>query len=269
LLELNSAPLDTFLNPFVLLNTPFSTAICLIISVISASLAFLISWCFYKPYRFSHFGYLLGLPTGFVLLGICSLVEYFSFIFRINDLLYPELFWIQIMLQSEGLVLIAISYKYKGNIDKILQPLEEQEQLEMNTSKHHLHYHSHFRQQIKHTLVSCIIVGFVLIPVLVEVSDIILNPYLRHTELVVLTYIFKSTFDSLIRKADIKLLCVPAAFALLWLEQLLLLMTYFDGGPHTFISSLVARLAGLFLFAYGVYYAKSLALKHRVLNIET
>ena len=28
------------------------------------------------------------------------------------------------MLQSEGLVLIAISYKYKGNIDKILQPLE-------------------------------------------------------------------------------------------------------------------------------------------------
>jgi hypothetical protein len=105
-------------------------------------------------------------------------------------------------------------------------------------------------------MVSCVIVGFVLVPVLVEVSDIILNPYLRHSDLVdlrifmnvfnmiVLAYIFKSTFDSLIRKADIKLLCVPAAFELLWLEQLLLLMTYFDGGSHTFISSIVARLAG-------------------------
>ena len=87
--------------------------------------------------------------------------------------------------------------------------------------------------------------------------------------MIVLAYIFKSTFDSLIRKAGIKLLCVPATFAMLWLEQLLLLMTYFDGGSHTFISSLVARLAGLFLFVYGVYYAKSLALKHRMLNIET
>jgi hypothetical protein len=281
LLELDSASLNAFLNPFVLLNTPFSTAICLIISVISASLTFLISWYCYKPYRVSHFGYLLGLPTGFVLLGICSLIEYFSFIFRTNDLLYPELFWIQIMLQSEGLVLIAISYKYKGNIDKMLHPLEEQELLQINTSKHHMHYLSYIRQQIKHTLVSCVIVGFVLVPVLVEVSDIILNPYLRHSDLVdvsilmsvfnmlVLAYIFKSTFDSLIRKEDIKLLCVPAAFALLWLEQLLVLMTYFDGGPHTFISSLVARLAGLFLFAYGVYYAKSLSLKHRTLNIET
>jgi hypothetical protein len=144
-----------------------------------------------------------------------------------------------------------------------------------------MYYPSHIRQQIKHTLISCIIVGFVLVPVLVEVSDIILNPYLRHTDLVdvrilmsvfnmiVLAFIFKSTFDSLIRKADIKLLCVPAAFALLWLEQFLLLMTYFDGGPHTFISSFVARLAGLFLFVYGVYYAKSLSLKHRALNIET
>jgi hypothetical protein len=280
LLELNGSTLDTFLNPFVLLTTPFSTAVCLIISVVSASFAFIISWYCYKPYRFSHFGHLLGLPTGFVLLGICSLVEYFSFIFRTNDLLYPELFWIQIMLQSEGLVLIAISYKYKGNTDKILHQLEEQDQPEIYTSKHKLHYNSHIRLQIKHTLVSCVIVGFVLVPVLVEVSDIILNPYLRHSDLVdvrilmsvfnmlVLAYIFKSTFDSLIRKADIKLLCVPAAFTLLWLEQLLLLMTYFDGGPHTFISSLVFRLAGLFLFAYGVYYAKSLV-RRRVPNIET
>jgi hypothetical protein len=55
---------------------------------------------------------------------------------------------------------------------------------------------------------------------------------------------------SLVRAANIKLLYVPAAFALLWLEQYSLIIAYFDNSVVAFVGSAAARLAGLALFAY-------------------
>ncbi|MGA9840682.1 MAG: hypothetical protein WBQ25_00025 [Nitrososphaeraceae archaeon] len=107
------------LNPYVLLNpSAVSSVISLVVTAASAFLSFIISWYFYRSYRFTHFGYLLGLPTGFAFLGLSFLFEYISLIFRINELLYPELFWIQLILQSEAFALIAISYKFKDHYYK-------------------------------------------------------------------------------------------------------------------------------------------------------
>jgi hypothetical protein len=55
---------------------------------------------------------------------------------------------------------------------------------------------------------------------------------------------------SLVKAANIKLLYVPAAFALLWLEQYSLVIAYFDNSIVAFIGSALARIAGLAVFAY-------------------
>jgi hypothetical protein len=73
---------------------------------------------------------------------------------------------------------------------------------------------------------------------------------MRIFNMVVLAYIFKSTIASLVRAANVKMLYVPAAFALLWLEQYSLVLAYFDNSTGALIGSVVARVTGLALFVY-------------------
>jgi hypothetical protein len=77
-----------------------------------------------------------------------------------------------------------------------------------------------------------------------------LSFYMRIFNIIVIGYIFKSTVVSLVRAANVKLLYVPAAFALLWLEQYSLIIAYFDNSVVAFMGSAFARLAGLAVFAY-------------------
>jgi hypothetical protein len=60
------------------------------------------------------------------------------------------------------------------------------------------------------------------------------------------------------------MLYVPAAFALLWLEQYSLIIAYFDNSIVAFIGSAAARVAGLALFAYIMHSVTS----RRKLEIE-
>lgn len=74
---------QNMLNAYALLDPHYSALVCLIVSISSACLAFVISWAFYKSYKFSGFGYL-------TLLGLSFVFPYLSLDFRLNDLLYPE-----------------------------------------------------------------------------------------------------------------------------------------------------------------------------------
>ena len=60
---------SNILNPFTLLDPHISHVISLIITIASISLSFIISWHFFESYRFSGFGYLLGLPVGFIFIA--------------------------------------------------------------------------------------------------------------------------------------------------------------------------------------------------------
>jgi hypothetical protein len=86
--------------------------------------------------------------------------------------------------------------------------------------------------------------------------------------MIILGYVFKSTVVSLVKGANIKLLYVPAAFALLWLGQYSMMINYFDNDSIPFIESIVARLAGLALFVYAINYAMSGGVR-REMEIET
>ncbi len=240
------------LNPYVLLGPGVAPILGAGITSVSVLLSVLISRYFFKSYTFSGFGYLLGLPVGFAFLGASFFLELASVLYVADPVLHPAFFWIQMSLQSEALALIALSYYYKGST-----PATD---VRVGRS----------------VLVLTLPLLMVAIPFIVPTSVLIAQPYFNYAgladlsfymrlfNLAVIGYIFKSTIFSLVRAANIRLLYVPAAFALLWLEQYSLVIAYFDNSVVAFIGSTLARIAGLALFAYVMHSVTS----RRKLEIE-
>jgi hypothetical protein len=228
------------LNPFVLVSPAVGPALAVAITAVSVSLSLVISRYFFKSYAFSGFGYLLGLPVGFAFLAASFIFEASSLMYRADPLLYPAFFWIQMSLQSEALALIALSYYYKnadaGGSGKPVRPRD--------------------------VLVTMLPLAMVAIPFIVPTFSLATGPYFDYADMAdlsfymrifniaVIGFTFKSTIVSLVKAANIKLLYVPAAFALLGLEQYSLILAYFDNSVIAFIGSAAARIAGLALFAY-------------------
>lgn len=235
------------LNPFVLVSPSIAPALAVAITAVSVSLSLAISRYFFKSYSFSGFGYLLGLPVGFAFLGASFIFEASSLMFRADPVLYPAFFWIQMTLQAEAFALIALSYYYKnsgaGDSGKSVRP--------------------------KDALVMALPLAMIAIPFIVPTLSLAAAPYFNYPELAdlsfymrifnmaVIAYIFKSAIASLVRAANVKMLYVPAAFALLLVEQYSLILAYFDNSVIAFIGSAAARMAGLALFAYIMHSAVS------------
>ncbi len=141
-------------------------------------------------------------------------------------------------LQSEALALIALSYYYKNSSGNPGQFMG------------------------RNIIVTALPLMMVTIPFIVPTAALVAEPYFNYAGLAdlsfymrifnvaVIAYIFRTTIVSLVRAANIKLLYVPAAFALLWLEQYSLIIAYFDNSVMAFVGSTAARLVGLGLFAY-------------------
>src|SRR5918911_1431929 len=101
------------LNLSILLGPNIFHTISLLITFSSILFSSIISWHFFRSYRFSGFGYLLGLPVGFVFLSLSFLFEHLNIIYSTDHYLHPILFWIELASQSEALALIALSYRFK------------------------------------------------------------------------------------------------------------------------------------------------------------
>lgn len=235
------------LNPFVLVNPVLAPSLAAAITAVSVSLSLAISRYFFKSYAFAGFGYLLGLPVGFAFLGASFIFEVSSLIYQADQLLYPALFWIQMTLQSQAFALIALSYYYKnsdasGSGRKVRQ---------------------------RDVLFIILPLAMVATPFIVPTLSLAAEPYFNYSGLAdlsfymrifnmaVIAFIFKSTIASLVKAANIKMLYVPAAFALLLLEQYSLILAYFDNSVIAFIGSAAARIAGLALFAYIIHRVSS------------
>jgi hypothetical protein len=248
------------LNPFTLLDQSIAPILSLLATVVSISFSFVISWYFFRSYRLSGFGYLLGLPVGFVVIAISFIFEHLSLIYANDSSWYPVFFWIQLTLQSEALALIALSYRFKNRsadynndyTDNLIVP----KRLQINASI-----------RVREILSDSLPILMVAVPFTVPMSELVLGPnfnysgladlsfFIRVYNLGILGYIFTSAIVSLVKAANIKLLHIPAAFALLWLEQYSLMITYFDNSVIAFIGSTIARLTGLGLFSYAMYTA--------------
>ena len=129
----------------------------------------------------------------------------------------------------------------------------------------HIWNHSSFR--IREIIVSVLPMIVISIPLMVTISALFVQPILNDIELkdmsiyttlfdiIALGYILVKCLKPLVKTANIKLLYIPVAFALLWLEQYSLVINYFDNDPFAHFGSIIVRLAGLGLFVYAIYYA--------------
>ena len=288
------------IDPFTLLNPSYATAIAirhgtygvnglpaslslfsLVATIASIFLCSVIAMYFYRSYRFSGFGYLLGLPTGFAILAASFVFEHLNVVYSYshsNESLENLFFWIQLALQSEGFAFIALSYTLKNRVSSTTTA----NRLLPATSKILFSPHNwiHSSIKIREIIVSVLPMILITIPLMVTISALFVQPILNETELkdmslyttlfdiMVLGYIFVKCLKPLVKAANIKLLYIPAAFALLWLEQYSLIMNYFDNNQFAFIGSIIARLAGLALFVYAIHYALS-SRRRREMEIET
>ncbi len=252
----------------------------LVVTIASILLCSVIAMYFYRSYRFSGFGYLLGLPTGFAILAASFVFEHLHVVYSYsyaNESLENLFFWIQLSLQSEGFAFIALSYMLKNRagsttINGLLPTASK-----ILFSPHNW---IHSSIKIREIIVSVLPMILISIPLMVTISALFVQPILNETEIkdmslyttlfdiVVLGYIFVKCVKPLVKAANIKLLYIPAAFALLWLEQYSLIINYFDNNQFAFIGSIIVRLAGLGLFVYAIYYALAKG-RSREMEIET
>jgi hypothetical protein len=252
----------------------------LVVTIASIFLCSVIAMYFYRSYRFSGFGYLLGLPTGFAILAASFVFEHLNVVYShsyANESLENLFFWIQLALQSEGFAFIALSYMLKNRVGSTTA-----NGLLPTASKIFFSSHNWIHSSIKIREIIVVVLPMILIsiPLMVTISALFVQPILNDTELkdmslyttlfdiTVLGYIFVKCLKPLVKAANIKLLCIPAAFALLWLEQYSLIINYFDNNQFAFIGSIIVRLAGLGLFVYAVYYALASG-RSREMEIET
>jgi len=249
------------LNPFVLMDPSVAPAVALTVMAVSVSASFLIARYFFKSYSFSGFGYLLGFPTGFAFLGLSYFFQFAGWAYAGDALLHPAFFWMQVILQAEGITLIALSYHFKNSLSKEDMGLA--------------------RYRPRHMLVAVLPILMIAVSFIIPSSAFVTAPYFNYPRLAdlsfvmtvfniaVLGYIFRSTIVSLVKAGNAKLLYAPAAFALLSLEQYSLVLTYFDNSSVAFAGSLAVRVAGLALLVYAMRHAIRMAqARRRDLEIE-
>src|SRR6266516_834429 len=258
---------------------PSLSLFSLIVTIASILLCSVIAMYFYRSYRFSGFGYLLGLPTGFAILAASFVFEHLHVVYSYsytNESLENLFFWIQLALQSEGFAFIALSYMLKNRAGSTAN-----NGLLPTAYKIFFSPHSwiHSSIKIREIIVSVLPMILISIPLMVTISALFVQPILNETEIkdmslyttlfdiVVLGYIFVKCVKPLVKAANIKLLYIPAAFALLWLEQYSLIINYFDNNQFAFIRSIIIRIAGLGLFVYAIRYAVS-SVRSREMEVE-
>ena len=266
----------------ILAHPHTTTSALLLFSLVTIASIFLcsvISLYFYRTYRFSGYRYLLGLPTGFVILAVSFVFGYLNAVHsysHVNQSLENIFLWIQLALRSEGFAFIALSYMLKNRMGSTsvngLLPATSRILFSPQSYSNAI--------KIKEMIIAILPMILISIPLMVTISALFVQPVLNDTEvkdmsiyttifnIMVLGYIFIKSLKALVRSANINLLYIPAAFALLWLEQYSLIINYFDNNQFAFMGSIIARLVGLSLFVFAIYHCVS-TVRRREMEIET
>ena len=203
---------------------PSLSLFSLVVTVASIFLCSVIAMYFYRSYRFSGFGYLLGLPTGFAILAASFVFEHLNAVYSYsyaNESLENLFFWIQLALQSEGFAFIALSYmlKNRSNFATINELLPTASKILFSPQNW-----IHSSIKIREIIVGVLPMILISIPLMVTISALFVQPILNETELkdmslyttlfdiVVLGYIFVKCLKPLVKAANIKLLYIPVCF---------------------------------------------------------
>ena len=208
-----------------------------IIEVVSAIICFILVRFMINPYKLTRDGRYLGLPLGFIFLGVSYAVAALTY----SPLNFSsELIWLPLLTRTFAFVFLATTYLFSNKKSKSYQVLGE-----ITISL------------LIIALVSSFLLAFVA-PQFAFAGYSQANVYLRIFNVICLSYISITTLRSHIKNPDPTTIWIPFGFIFLAISQYSLIFWYVDSSFSAFVGSLIARFAGLAIFllvAYRTFYS--------------
>lgn len=206
--------------------------------IISAGLAFVLVYFFFRAYRLTKLAYLLGLPFGFSFLGVSYISLGVSMIYERSSVSSIGSLWLYLVTQTYGFAFVTISYYFSRKMEE--------------KAKHILKIVS---------LASAISIFLILLglylapPSLGLPSNDVADEGFRIANLVFLVYVIYTLVKNWesSRRPISRSMWASSAFSLLAIGQYSQLIHDIDGSQTAFIFAHILRIASLLVLIY-IYY---------------
>jgi hypothetical protein len=200
---------------------------------ISAALALILVYLFFRAYRLTRSIYLLGLPVGFSFLAFSYIFLGMALLYQSEAAVSESFLWLRLITQTFGFAFVAFTYYFSSETERVTK---------------------YFLGIISFASVISILLFFgalVVAPPFLEFPSVnVVDECFMIGNLVFLGYVIYHLVKRLdsSREAIHGLVWAPSAFSLLWLAQYSLLIWGIDGSQTAFVFAHVARLASLTFF---------------------
>ena len=196
---------------------------------VSAIICFVLVWFMIKPYRFTGESRYVGLPLGFVFLGISYLFMGFA-LFSDTLIFIEDMKWLQLLTQAFAFAFLAVTYYFSKRTSK----------------------RKRLRWQITFTgLIVALVISYLIVfvpPTFVLPSYKTVDEYFRLVNVLLVSYISLHALRSHTMKPDSKTLWFPLGYVLLVFSQYSSLVWSLDSSFTAFVGAHVLRLTGLMVF---------------------
>jgi hypothetical protein len=197
----------------------------------SAIICFILVWYMLKPYKFTRKGSYLGLPLGFMFLGVSYLLGGVS-ISKILPL--QDTFWLPFLTKTFAFIFIAVTYFFSARYSETSRKIGEI------------------------TVWALIIALFSSIALALAAPQFALdytlaNMYLRIFNVFCLFYVVIFTLQRYIKNQKQTTLWIPFGFLFLAINQYSLLFWYIDSSFSALVGGLIFRFTGLVIFLFIAY----------------
>jgi hypothetical protein len=206
--------------------------VLLLSELISALLALVLVYFFFKAYKFTRAIHLLGLPVGFSFLASSYIFLAVSLLYESDTAVSDQFMWLRLITQSYGFAFIAFTYYFSSKTERATK------------------YLLFLVSAASALTVLLFLVASILAPPFLELPSIsAVDECFRIGNLLLLGYVIYSLVKRLqISHVPISGLWAPTAFSLMWLAQYSSLIWGADASQTAFVLAHGARLASLALF---------------------
>jgi hypothetical protein len=211
--------------------------------IVSAIMCFILVKFMIKPYQLTREGRYLGLPLGFLFLGVSFTISSITMsagILSIPRHFYAEFSWLQLFIRTFAFVFLAVTYYFSKKPSK----------------------HSRLMWDLTFSLLAVVLLALLFIVFVASQSTLeaysAFTIYIRVFNVACLTYVAIHTIRSHVKEPGPATIWIPSGFILLGISQYSLLF-YDVENALPLVGALSLRLLALavFLFvAYKTFYSK-------------
>jgi hypothetical protein len=202
------------------------------VEAISAAACFILVRFMIKPYRLTGESRYLGLPLGFIFLGLSYALA--TAIFSITTSFNPDFEWLALLIKTFAFVFLAVTYYFSNRLTK-------------------------------NVITWDITLGLLTVALFTLLISLIIDPqsamqayfasqlYVRIFNVLCLTFIAILTLRSHVKQPDPTTIWIPFGFILLGVSQYSLIFWYINNSLAAFTGSLAIRLMALAIFLFVAY----------------